>query len=213
MNHFLLQGVWYKIIRQSPCLPCWKSVLPQPLMSRASPVKTMLWSSNTSDTHPSVWPGVSLTIRRCSEEQTEFNTRHVKNILSSIFNSDSERGADPKCICGLNWQVWHIFSLKWRTHGLTLSNVFILHVSQRWSCPPLSGGYLQMPRWMWRLRSSAQLLFSSSTQCLWCGLHGSGCLLCRKEKKDLVQTTGFRNYSEILYVKSWWLHVKITTQK
>lgn len=44
-------------------LPCWKSVLPQPLISRASPVKAMLWSSSTRVAHPSVCPGVVLTVR------------------------------------------------------------------------------------------------------------------------------------------------------
>lgn len=55
----------FKIVFQAvrSHLPCWKSVRPHPLISRASPVKTMLWSSTTSDTQPSVCPGVSSTVR------------------------------------------------------------------------------------------------------------------------------------------------------
>lgn len=54
---------------RSRYLPCWKSVRPQPLISRASPVKTMLWLSTTRDTQPSVCPGVSNTVRNCTGKQ------------------------------------------------------------------------------------------------------------------------------------------------
>ena len=41
--------------------PCWKSVRPQPRISRQSPVKAMLSSSSTKVRQPSVWPGVART--------------------------------------------------------------------------------------------------------------------------------------------------------
>lgn len=60
-------------VRKKKCvyLPCWKSVLPQPLIRTASPVNAMLSSSNTSVTQPSVWPGVSRTVRHCRRQKTK----------------------------------------------------------------------------------------------------------------------------------------------
>ena len=43
--------------------PPWKSVRPQPRISRQSPVKAMLESSRTKLRQPSVWPGVARTSR------------------------------------------------------------------------------------------------------------------------------------------------------
>lgn len=74
-------------------------------MSRASPVKAMLWSPDTSDMQPSVCPGVSLTVRYYSGRRdkgmwifayqailnlkvqffTEKQTIHIQNTISRIL--------------------------------------------------------------------------------------------------------------------------------
>lgn len=62
-------------------VPCWKSVRPQPLISKASPVKTMLRSSTTSDTQPSVCPGVSNTVRNYRGKHFKLFTLYMCVIL------------------------------------------------------------------------------------------------------------------------------------
>lgn len=151
----------FKIFFQavSTHLPCWKSVRPHPLISRASPVKTMLWSSTTSDTQPSVCPGVSSTVR---------NYRG--------------KGTSPA-----NQTFLNLFFLERHTTIINMNeimNLCFLHVSQKWSYHSLTGGYLQSLHWIWRWHSSAPPVFFSSTLCWWCGQHGSGCWLSQREKSS-----------------------------
>lgn len=149
----------FKIVFQavSSRLPCWKSVRPHPLISRASPVKTMLWSSTTSDTQPSVCPGVSSTVRNYRGKGTSPALRKCFNFFFLERNT----------INNMN----------------DMMNLCFLHVSQKWSYRSPIGGYLQSLHWIWRWHSSAPPAFSSSTLCWWCGQHGSGCWLSHREKK------------------------------
>lgn len=138
---------------QDILLPCWKSVRPQPLISKASPVKTMLRSFITSDTQPSVCPGVSNTVKNYRGNRFKLFVNFV-NVWYTETNSMHE-----------------------------MRNLFILRVSQRLSCHSPTGGYLQSLCWIWRWRSSAPPALSSSTLCWWCGQRGSGCWLSQGKQK------------------------------
>lgn len=138
-------------------LPCWKSVRPHPLISRASPVKTMLWSSTTSDTQPSVCPGVSSTVRNYRRKGTSPKTQKCLR-LSFLKRHNTVNNMNE------------------------MSNLCFIRVSRRRSYRSLTEGYLQSLHWIWRWHSSAPPVFSSSTLCWWCGQHGSECWLSRREK-------------------------------
>lgn len=102
-----------------------------------------------------VYMGVSVYITELKESQ--------------IKTQDAEKTYDTTVYILTHWYIHEI------------SNMFFLHVFQRWSCLPLTERYLQRHHWIWRLHSSARPIFSSSAQCLWCGPHGSACSLSGNE--------------------------------
>lgn len=133
-------------------------------MSRASPVKAILWSSVTYVTQPSVCPGVSNTVRYWTELWQD-NDKTIGT--SHLTHSDKQQSLT--IFYQQQKTTW------WISEWVCV--MFSVHVFRKWCDLPLRAECPLRLRCVWRWRSSAQTHSSSAVPSQWCDPHDSECLL------------------------------------